>query len=253
MNTHYTKTIFFSLLLVGLMPSLVLAQTASTTTTVKSAQMIKAQSRADQEIQRRITALTALGSRIDAMTRVTAQLKQGLLTNVQNQIQLMTTLQVKIDADTDLTILKADIQSIAQAYRIFMLVIPQGRISAAGDRVATITAMMQGIGNKLQARMQIAAGQGADISGPTALLTELGAKIVDAQNQAQAAINTIAGLTPDNGDKVTMAANTTSLAEARSDLKTAQSDLVIGRKDIAGIMKFLNSLPAVTATTTAQQ
>ncbi len=253
MHMNYTKILFLILSLLGLMPSLVLAQTASTIPTAKnSVQMTKAQTRADQEIQRRIAALTSLSSRMDATTRLSASLKQGLANNIQNQIQLLTALQAKIDADTDIATLKTDIASLAQEYRIFILIVPQGRISALGDRVATITAMMQGIGNKLQSRMQTASQQGVDISGPTALLVDLGAKIVDAQNQAQTAINTIAGLTPDNGNKVTMAINSTSLSEAHSDLKIAQTDLITGRKDITGIMKFLASLPPVTATTTAQ-
>ncbi len=244
------------LLLSGLLPSFAFAQTTpSTVSTHTSAQIARAQARANQEITRRITALNSLSSRIQSMTRVSDTLRQALEGNVQNQVQLLTTLQSKIAADTDVATLKADVQSIVQSYRIYMLVLPQGRISAEADRIATITAMMQGIGNKLQARLQTASQGGADISAPTSLLTDLGAKIVDAQNQAQAAINTIAPLAPDNGNKTILAQNTTALQEARADLKTARTDLVAGRQDIAGILKFLASVhtSASASSTTAQQ
>ena len=72
-----------------------------------------------------------------------------LNTNIQTQITALNALKAKIDADTDAAILKTDIQSIAQAYRIFMLIIPQGNIAAAADRQATIINALVGIGKKL--------------------------------------------------------------------------------------------------------
>ncbi len=223
--------------------------TASTSVSWSAAvAAVAAKARADKEITRRIAALNDLNTRIQAMTRVSSSFKQTLASNVKNQIQLLTALQVKIDADSNLATLKTDIQSITQSYRIFILVLPQGRISAMADRVANITFMMQGLGVKLQARLQAAAAAGNSATADSAILTDLGAKLTDAQTQAQATLILIGPLTPDNGNQTAMAANTKALQQARSDLGVAQQDLVQARKDIALLLKAVLSMKVSTPT-----
>ena len=68
------------------------------------------------------------------MVKVSANEKTAIANEVQTEISNLTALNTKIQADTDLTTLKTDIQSITEDYRIFMLVIPQGRIEVAADK-----------------------------------------------------------------------------------------------------------------------
>src|SRR5258708_1750371 len=90
-------------------------------------------SRGDKEIDRRIAALTDLNTRIQAMQKVTDAFKAGISASITNEINTLTALKAKIDADTDSATLKSDVQSITGSYRVFALVLPQGRIAAFAD------------------------------------------------------------------------------------------------------------------------
>ncbi|HUD02906.1 MAG TPA: hypothetical protein VMR46_02715 [Candidatus Paceibacterota bacterium] len=266
--------IFRAALLLGLItltPALVLAQTSVTTgvnasasvtgtsatvsaSTKITATLAKAKTRGDTEIDRRTAALTDLNTRVQAMQKVTDAFKQSLSTTVTSEISALATLKAKIDADTDAATLKTDLQSITTSYRVFALVLPQGRIAAAADREVTLVSMMSTLGAKLQARVQTAGQGGADVTALTAALTDMASKLQDAQTQAEAAVSTSAALTPDNGNATQMASNTAALKAARGDIKTAQADLVAARKDITTVTAGLKAVaPASAAASTTAQ
>ena len=224
--------------------------TLSATTT---ARMEKARTRAAQEIERRIEALTKINVRIGGVTKISDQFKANLDTNIQNQITALTALKVKIEGDTDLNTLKTDVQSITKLYRIFALIMPQTHIAAMADRTATAINIMIGIGNKLQARLTEMQNAGADVSAIIATLSDMGAKISDAQAKAQAAVDVTATLVPDNGDKDKMAANKAALTEGRDNLKEAHQDLVNARKYITTILKGIRELSASSSATVETQ
>ena len=224
--------------------------TLSATTT---ARMEKARTRAAQEIERRIESLTKINVRIGGVTKISDQFKANLNTNIQNQITALTALKVKIDGDTDLNTLKTDVQSITKSYRIFALIMPQTHIAAMADRTATAINIMIGIGNKLQARLTEMQNAGADVSALIATLSDMGAKISDAQAKAQAAVDVTATLVPDDGDKDKMAANKAALTEGRDNLKEAHQDLVDARKYITTILKGIRELSASSSATVETQ
>lgn len=259
-NFYYA--ILLALGLLTLVPALASAQSvgagaaanATVTTPVGSANvqmsataMAALKTRSHAELQRRIDALTAVNARIQAMQEVTASFKQSLANAIQTQISAFQALDSKIQADTDAATLKTDVQSIAQSYRVYALVLPQVRIAAAADRAVAVSVMMQTLGNKLAARIQAAATAGADVTALQKALEDLGAKIADANTQAQTSVSSTASLTPDNGDSTKMAANTAVLKQARADLKTIAADLKAARADITTIIKGLNAIGPVGA------
>ncbi len=249
---HLVLYVALSLGLITLAPVLALAQSTAGATTLTAAEKT-AISRGDQEITRRTNALTDLNTRVQAMQKVTDAFKQNLSATIQTELTNLTALKAKIDADTDLATLKTDIKSVTQSYRIFALIVPQGRIAAAADREVALVSMMSTLGGKLQARVQASQQSGNDVTSLTAALTDMAAKIQDAQTQAEAAVTASAGLTPDNGDATMMASNNAALKTARADLKTANADLVAARKDITTIIAGLKAMPAAaTASTTTQ-
>jgi hypothetical protein len=227
------------------------AVTAPTTGVTASVTLTAAEktaiSRADSEIARRVTALTNLNTRVQAMQEITDTFKQSLSASIQTDISNLTALKTKIDADTDLTTLKTDVKSVTQSYRIFALIIPQGTIAAAADREVTLVNMMGTLGGKLQARVVQASSQGANVTALSAALTDMSAKLQDAQTQAEASVTASASLTPDNGVAAAMASNASALKTARADIKAAQADLVAARKDITTIVNGLKALPAASA------
>src|ERR1700722_823767 len=128
---HYISfLIALSLGLITLVPALASAQTsasvgATVTTPVASVTLTAAEktaiTRADKEITRRISALTDLNTRIQAMQEVTAAFKSGISASITNEINTLTNLQTTIDAETDVATLKTDIHSITTSYRVFAL------------------------------------------------------------------------------------------------------------------------------------
>ena len=216
-----------------------------------AARMEKIRSAATKEIDRRIASLNELGTRIGEMKHETDADKAALTAIIDAQLAELATLKAKIVADTDLATLKTDAQSITKSYRIYMLVMPSTRIIAAADRVVNIVDEMMAIGTKLSTRITEAGTAGNDVTKLNAALTDFNAKLADAKTQATAAIAGISGLTPDNGDKTKMDANTAALKAAREKIKTATTDLKAARADIKTIVEGLKAFKKVATTTPA--
>ncbi len=213
----------------------------------KIPQIIK---RADQEITRRIEALTKFSVKINELKKVSDSVKATISANIQSQIASLTTLKAKIDADTDITVLRTDVKSITNSYRIFALVMPQAAIIAASDRALTIADTMTTLSAKLQARITAAQSAGKDVAAIQAKLTELNTKVANARVQAAGAASSVAALTPDQGDTAKAEANRAVLFKARASVKTANQDLRAAQanaKDIAKVLKSFN----LSATSTA--
>ncbi|HEY6021638.1 MAG TPA: hypothetical protein VIY48_17750 [Candidatus Paceibacterota bacterium] len=257
-----------------LLPALAFAQTANVTGDVTAAATAQtpagtvkagasaslsatvvatAKSRADKEIDRRVAALSDIVTRINAMTRVTADFKTQVTTNLQGQITALNNLKAKIDADTDDTTLKADVKSITDSYRVFALVMPQARIAAAADRAVNLATMETALGAKLKTRIDAAAAAGADVTALNSALTDLATQANGATAAAQSAVSASISLQPDQGDKTVMANNTKALQGAHGDIQTAQKAIVQGRKDIETIIQGLKKINvSATASSTTQ-
>jgi hypothetical protein len=210
-----------------------------------------AKDRADQEITRRINALTDLNAKIQASVKLTADEKSNFSNNTNTQISTLNDLKTKIDADADITTLKTDIKSITDSYRIFMLVIPQGRITFATDRLQDAVEVESAFATKLSARIDADGAAGKDVSKEKTTLADMQAKISDATTQANAALSLVATLTPDNGDKTKMASNDQALKTAHADIKTALQDEVTARAYARAIVKGLTGNANVNASASA--
>jgi len=214
------------------------------------------QKHADQEVDRRVTALNDLIARVATIDRLTDAEKTSITGSIQSQITALNSLKAKIDADTDIDTLKTDIKTITQAYRIFMLVIPQGRIVAVSDTIFTTSDILSTLGTKLSARITAAGTAGKNVTALTTLLADLNAKAADAKVQAQAAVTLVAGLSPDNGDTTAMKANDKAFADARAKIKLARADLKTSRDDAHKIIEALKGMKleaTATSTTSVQQ
>lgn len=217
----------------------------------KTADLSKYIAKADQEIDRRIQALSDLATRVQAMKKISSSDQASLAAKIQDEQTKLSNLKAKIDADTDLATLKADVKSITESYRIFMLIMPQIRILAAVDRINAISASMTDIGTKLQARISALQAAGKDVTALQAALSDYNAKIADANTQAQAASSRVLELVPDNGDKTVQAANTAALKQSRADITVANKDFAAARADAKKILDGVKGT-SDTATTTPE-
>lgn len=214
---------------------------------VSQTKVTNLKTRADKEITRRLTSLTNVISRITSLKHLSDTQKSALTTQIQAEITSLTNLKAKIDADTDPTTLQADVQSIIKSYRVYLLYLPQIHIFGAADSVLNLATSMSTLASKLQFRINAAQTAGHSVSNLVAYLTDMQAKITDAQTQANNAITIVTPLTPDG-----YPGNKTQLQTALTDLKTARADLVAARQDDQKIIQGLHLLNVPkTATSSA--
>jgi hypothetical protein len=190
--------------------------------------------RADAEITRRVDALTALLTKINAMKRLTSDQKTAFSNGIQSQITSLNTLKTKIDADTDIATLRTDVQSIVKAYRIFALYLPQVNILSHADRILSVVDQMNAVSAKLQTRIDEVQAAGKDTSAMKSLMTDRASKLTDATTQANNAITAVVSLTPDG-----YPGNKTAMQGARGMLQTARQDLVKALQDMQQIRELL--------------
>jgi hypothetical protein len=204
---------------------------------VKDASMARLQARAAKEVTRRIESLNKLILRISEFKKLSTTQKTSLTTQVQAEIDKLTALQIKIQADADLTTLKTDVQSIVTDYRIFALFMPKVQILGAADRLFTTADEMSSHAAMLETKINEQQTKGNDVSALQTLLTDMKAKVADAKTQGQSAIDTVSPLTPEGFPD-----NKTQLQSARQMIETGIKDLNTARQDArkitVGLLKF---------------
>ncbi len=205
----------------------------------KTADLSKIITRADQEITRRTEALTKLSTRVSEMKKVSIESKAILSEKIQAEQANLNVLKTKIDSAVDKEALKADIKSITESYRIFMLIMPQIQVLTAVDRINTISATMTDVGTKLQTRITEAETQGKDVTELQKLMANYNTKVADAKTKASTASAYVSNLTPDNGDNAVKLTNTEALKKARADIKVAHEALQNARQDAKKMMEIL--------------
>lgn len=229
-------------IVMGLAAGIVAAQTNSSAagsrqTNAQIQKVSNLKNRADQEINRRLTTLNSLLTKITASKKLSDTNKSSLSTLIQSDITNLTTLKSKIAVDSDLATLRSDVQLIVKDYRIYLLIRPKAGIVVAGDTVLANTEKLSTLAGKLQTRISQAQAAGKDVSALQTAYTDMQAKIADAQKQALNAQTAVMPLTPEG-----YPANKTTLLSAVGMLKTARTDMQTARKDAETIIRGLKTL-----------
>ena len=171
--------------------------------TIQQKTMDLKKTNATREIDRRIASLNSLITKINGVTRITAEQKTSLVAQVQTEIDNLGALKDKIAADTDATVLKADKQQIVLTYRIYALFLPKINLISHADEIQNLADAM-----KIKAA-----------NNPDAL-----AKITIASNKTAEAISTVMVLTPDGypGNRTDLSRANVMLKDARQALSDAR-------------------------------
>ena len=217
----------------------------------KAADGTKARAAGSAEIDARIASLNKMIARLADATRLSADAKASLTTELNAQMTALTALKAQIGTEATTT-LKDDVKSITKDFRVYALVLPKAAITAAADRIMTIVAQMETLSGKIATRITAAQTAGADVSAAISAHTDFDMKVADAKLQAQAAVSTVAGLTADAGATTTLEANTAALKLAKGKLEAAQADLKAARADVEIIIKAIKGKGEVKAEATAQ-
>ena len=160
-------------------------------------QLTHLKTQGDKAIATRVTSLNAKITKINALKNLSDTQKSSFISQFQTRINTLNSLKIKLDADTDPVVAKADYQSIFTDNRIFAIFEPQMNIMMQAD--------------SLIARANVLLAKTTD--------TTKQAKLNDAIAQANAAINAVASLTPANYPA------TSTFTTARGYLKLAQADI----------------------------
>jgi hypothetical protein len=225
---------------------------ASTTGAGSTARLSTIITTSNANIAARLTDLNKLNTQVQAMKNESAAEKSNISAQVQTNITGLTTLQAKIDADTDASTARADAASVFTAFRIYALIVPRGYLLAGADRVTTITGLMTALSTQIQARITADQNAGKNVSTITAALADMQAKVTDAISQAAAIQSGVSGLMPDQGNATVAASNKATLETAHTNTKTAIADLTSARTDINTMLAGLKALGSVSSTSGAQ-
>jgi hypothetical protein len=193
--------------------------------------------RASSEISRRITSLTDVSNRISKIKRLTDSQKTQLINNIQSEIASLNTTNTKIQSDTDIEALRADVKSIVDSYRIYLLYLPETRILIAADGLLNAIDKFSEYASKLQTRVAEAKGKGEDTSSLETILVDMQSKIADAKTQANNAISSVSSLQPTD-----YPGNKPALQSAQTMLKTAWKDVQSARQDAVQVLEGLRAL-----------
>ena len=222
------------------------ATTSALLVQTQQQRMDNLKARAGNEINRRVTALSDLVSRLNAIKHLSADSKTTFVNSIKNEITSLNTLKTKVDADTDLNTLKTDVQSIVNNYRVFLVYIPQIQLLAAADRLSDVSGKLADLATKLQTRLNNAQASGKDVSSLETLLKAMTTKIADANTQYNNVESSVIPLTP-NG----YPGNRATLIASRKMIQTGHQDLVAALQDAQKIIQGLKSLGNNTSTSSA--
>ncbi len=198
--------------------------------------------KADKDIVKRIDSLNNTLERVAGMKNISSAEKSSATSDIQSEINKLTTLKSKIDSDTDLATIKTDTASIIAGSRIYALVIPRINILASADKINVIATMLETISVKLQTRIDEAKASSTDVTALQKSLDTITTKTASAKQEALTAQATVSSLVPDNGDKTILDSNNADLKSARANIKTGNQDLKDARKSAKSIIDSLKTL-----------
>lgn len=189
----------------------------------------------NQEVDRRVTSINTVITRINAMKRLSDSDKAGFVAQANQMLTSLEALKKQTAAETEADSLKTDRMSIYNSYQIYMLFVPRMNIMAGADRIMEIVNRSTGLMPAVQTRIIKLQSAGKDVNALNTVLTDLQSKLADAKTQAQNTIDMVSGLKPDQGDTATIRNNNAALKSAREMIRVATSNLIAARIDIRAI------------------
>lgn len=193
--------------------------------------------RGDSEIQRRLTTLQSLSSKISGATKLTAGDKSTLSSEVSDEISGLTSLKTKLDADTTVSDAKTDAQSIFNDYRVYALVVPKVNLIRTADDQQVAEGKLSTLAGKLQSRLNEAQSAGKNVTALMSGLNDMNTQIANAQAISSKIEAAVIGLQPSDYNS-----NHTVLSGDRDQLKTAQTDIKAAVNDATSIITGLKNL-----------
>lgn len=193
----------------------------------------------DAAIDRRLSTLDELSTRIGESKHLTDADRASLSDDVTTTRNGLTSLKSQIDADSDAATLRADCKRIVTDYRVYLLVAPTVHLVNGADAALSAVENFGDANAKLTDAIAAAEGRGVDaakVADAKAKQADMNAKVADAQAKAAPVAGTVVPLTPADINAGTGQAVLTS---ARSDLQAAKQSLQAARADLGAAVADL--------------
>ncbi len=222
------------------------AQTVTPTTNpVKTGRLSNLNTLCTNAINQRLTSLNSTLSRVSGLKKLSASQIQQYTSEIQSDVTGLQGVQTQCTNDYNagnITNLRNDYRSVFLNYRVYAEFLPQMHLLVASDTMGYTTDLLNNLVTKLQTRIQ-SAGNPANL---VALLSDMKAKLADAQTQYSNVESQVTGLTPTGYDS-NPSGTTSVLQTARTEIKTGAQDIQTALSDAKQIRA---GLPTTTSTIT---
>ena len=129
------------------------------------------------EIDRRLVTIPVLQDHVAIAGGLAGADRTALQSQLTADTSGLTALRTAIDAETDVTVLRADLGKIVTGYRIYLLMVPKTAEVIAADAELAAVARLDTLSTKLQARITAAGAGGKDVTAAQADLDAMIAKV----------------------------------------------------------------------------
>ena len=192
--------------------------------------------RADRMIANRIGQLNRLSARIGSDSSLSADEKSSLFSNIQTDINGLTSLKAKIDADTNIQTAKTDAREIITGYFIYKLFIPKIRLLIIIDNMQALASDLQGFTPQIQNLINTLNSSGKNVSQAQLSLNDINSQLQTINNSLAGDKTLLENLTT-SGDP------TTSFVKIRQNLATVRADFAKIRHDIGQLrLDFMQAI-----------
>jgi hypothetical protein len=220
------KTLAHLLLAVFLLLPVYTSAAPKDTATAEKQKITNLQERANREIDRRVSSLGKLNSKINNITKISDEQKKSLTDEIlKNQRDLMM-LKNRIAKDAELATLKNDVKSIVDSYKIYGVLIPKINLMASINRTDTARMKLSQLVIKLENQIKALKDNGKDVSTMESSLAEMKTSLGDAETKISGLQEKIMAVTPADypGNKGVLTEGKNNLALAKKDIADARSD-----------------------------
>lgn len=160
--------------------------------TQQKQQLAQLQTRASEEVNRRVGNLNDLLEQLDKLQHSSEAQVTAYKAAVNKEITTLTGINNKINGDTSLSAATTDAKQLDTEYVSYMLVAPKMHLIITADWQQTLEAKLETFANKIQDRLNTANNQGADISQAQITLNDLLSHVHAAEQLSQK----VAGIVP---------------------------------------------------------
>lgn len=211
--------------------------TGSTKSASNQARLQEIINRGNSEIDRRLTILNALSSKISSATKLSTTDQATLANDVSSEISGLTSLKTTLDGETQVANAITDAQSIFSDYRVFALVVPKVDLIKTADDQQVTEAKLSDLATKIGSDITADQNTGKNVTNLQTQLSALNSKISAAQTISSSIESSVINLSPSDYNS-----NHSVLSGDRDQLKTAQDNIVTAITDTKNLVSELKSV-----------